>query len=95
MEAVADFLAGVLVEYAAVLPDWFISILVIMGTLHAIIPLVMAAIQAIVVATPSKKDDEVYEQVASHKVFVYFKAVVKWVSGLDLDQIKKKKAEKK
>ena len=93
MEAVLEFLAGVLVQYAAILPDWFIGILVVMGTLHAIVPLVMAAVHAIVIATPTKKDDEVYAEVTGHKAFTYFKSLIKWVSGLDLDAIKKKKEE--
>lgn len=94
MEAVAVFLSNALVQYAEFVPTWLIAIFAIVGTFHVILVPFQTFVLAVVMATPSKKDDELYEQVTTHKYFAMFKAVIKWVSGIDLDKIKKKKEEK-
>lgn len=89
MEAVLLFLGGLLEQYVAVLPAWSIAALVFVGSLHLVLPPVQAAVKAIVLATPSKRDDEIYEEVATSKYYEVFCIVVKWLSGLNLKKEKK------
>lgn len=89
MEAVLLFLGGLLEQYQAVLPVWSIAVLVFIGSLHLALPPIQMAVQAIVALTPSKKDDEIYQEVITSKYYEVFCVVVKWLSGLDLKKKKK------
>ena len=90
MEAVELFLAGVVAQYAEVLPLWFVGILLFIGSCHVVIPPIQAAVLAVVTATATKKDDEIYAEVIQSKYYIYFVRFVKWTSGLDLSKAKKK-----
>lgn len=89
MEAVLLFLGNLLVQYIDVLPSFVVIALVFIGSLHLILPPIQAAVHAIVIATPSKKDDELYSKVVDSKAYGIFVIIVKWLSGLDLKKKKK------
>lgn len=89
-------LATVFTQILEVVPLNVLIVLAFIGSLHLVIPAIQTAAKAIVLVTPSKKDDEVYEKVVASKAYVYFVRFVQYLSGLKLDEtVKKKKAEKK
>lgn len=89
MEAVLLFLGNLILQYQDVIPLWAIAALAFVGSLHLVLPPVQAAVKAIVLATPSKEDDRIYEEVTTSKYYEVFCVVVKWLSGLDLKKKKK------
>lgn len=90
MEAVEIFLAGVVAQYAEVFPIWAVGILLFIGSLHLVIPPVQKAVEAVILATTTKKDDEIYKEVIESTYWLVFVRFVRWASGLDLSKAKKK-----
>ena len=63
---------------------WLVSAIAIVGTFRLVIKPIMTAIEQIVAATPTKKDDEVLEDVKKSKAYEWFIFVVDWLTSIKL-----------
>lgn len=79
----------------AMLPLGVLVVLAFIGSLHLVIPVIQNAVAAIVKLTPSKKDDEKFEEVIASKPYILFVKLVGYIFGLKLSEVVKKKKEEK
>lgn len=86
-------LSALILSIAGILPDWALAILIFIGTLHFAIPPIQAAVEAVIRLTPSKKDDEKYEEIIRSKGYLIAIKVIAYISGLKLKEKKKVKVE--
>jgi hypothetical protein len=68
--------------------SWVISVFTIIGMLRFFVKPVMSFVQAYVMATPSKSDDEFFAKVLDSKIYKTVSYLLDWFGSLKLPQKK-------
>ena len=89
LSGLADLLRPVLEIAFAYLPENAIAILLLVGGLRVLFKPVMAALEAIVAYTPSKKDDKLYQDLQESKAYKALRFLVDYIASIKLPQKKK------
>lgn len=86
-ETVFEIVKNLIETYGAQYPE-VVSIIVIIGTFRLVVKPVMVAIEQIVESTPTKKDDEVLENVKSSQAYKWFVFLLDWFTSIKLPKKK-------
>jgi len=88
MEALLGFLKPIIETYAPSLPAWAITIFTIMGASRFVFKPLIEIARGYVAMTPSKKDDEVVEEIIESKIFKSIRFVLDWMFSIKLPKKK-------
>lgn len=81
METILTTILSFFFEFAKNWP-WVASLIVVMGTLRMFLKPIMTAIQAIVKATPSTKDDETLDKVEKSMPYKAIMFIIDYIASL-------------
>jgi hypothetical protein len=88
MELILEGLKGVLEVYANLLPDWLLSLLLIVGSLRILLKPTFALLYAITSLTPNPKDEEIVKKIESHKILKAIVFVLDWFASIKINKKK-------
>jgi hypothetical protein len=88
MELLLEGLRSILELYAAKLPDWLLSLLLVVGSLRVLFKPLLALAYAVVSITPSEKDDELVKKIENSKVLKALVFVIDWFASIKLPKKK-------
>lgn len=89
LESGAELLRPVLEVALSYLPANAVAILLLVGGLRVLFKPVMAALEAIAIYTPTKKDDKLYQELKESKAYKILRFVVDYIASIKLPEKKK------
>lgn len=90
IETILEALASFIESYAANAP-WLVNLIIIMGTFRLIVKPIVTAIEEIVKATPSRKDDEQLDKIKASPAWYWFFFILDWFTSIKIPSIFRKK----
>ena len=82
-ETIFEIIKNLIETYGAQYPA-VVSIIAIVGTLRLFVKPVMAAIEQIVAATPTKEDDKFLKELKESEAYKWFVFLLDWLTSIKL-----------
>lgn len=82
-ETIFEIIKNIVETYGPQYP-WLVTAIAFVGTFRLVVKPVMAAIEQIVKATPTKEDDKVLEEVKQSQAYKWFLFVLDWLTSIKI-----------
>jgi hypothetical protein len=79
----ADFIMGIATSLFSTHPA-FASLLMVVGILRLVMKPLMVFIETLVIATPSKLDDDLYQKMIQSELYKAFVFMIDWLASIKL-----------